>query len=357
MKALLGLGTLLAGLAGLAIGIGVGLRWVIADIVNWKTILALVALVAGLILTVLGVRRLTQGLRPVPRFLAGAALAILSIVLVWTSTPALIATNVPPSPASTAPIELGATGRGVQFTTDDGVLLWAWYVPPTDGKVVIVRHGAGSTASSVQPQAQVLVDHGYGVLLTDARGHGQSEGTAMDFGWHGDADTSAALDFLSEQPEVDEDLIAVVGMSMGGEEAIGAAGADQRVSAVVAEGATARTDSDKVWLIDAYGWRGRVQVGLEWLQYGLTELLSGTPRPTSLAEAAAAASPRPILMITGGAVPDEAGAAAHVATATDNVSVWAVPGAGHTQGLATSPEEWEQVVIDFLDRALTSAPR
>jgi hypothetical protein len=126
----------------------------------------------------------------------------------------------------------------------------------------------------------------------------------------------------------------------------------------VAEGATARTDQDKNWLIDAYGWRGRVQVGLEWLQYGLTELLSGSERPISLAEAAADASPRPILMITGGAVPDEALAAAHVrAVAGDNVSVWTVPGAGHTQGLAVSQKDWEQMVIGFLDQALTAAPR
>jgi pimeloyl-ACP methyl ester carboxylesterase len=32
----------------------------------------------------------------------------------------------------------------------------------------------------------VLAEHGYGVLLFDARGHGLSEGTAMDFGWYGD---------------------------------------------------------------------------------------------------------------------------------------------------------------------------
>jgi pimeloyl-ACP methyl ester carboxylesterase len=223
---------------------------------------------------------------------------------------------------------------------------------------VILRHGSGSDAYSVQSQARVLVDHGYGILMTDARGHGRSDGTAMDFGWHGDADTTAALDFLVGLPEVDENRIAVVGMSMGGEEAIGAAGSDERIAAVVAEGATARTDQDKNWLIDAYGWRGRVQVGLEWLQYGLTELLSGSERPISLAEAAADASPRPILMITGGAVPDEALAAAHVrAVAGDNVSVWTVPGAGHTQGLAVSQKDWEQMVIGFLDQALTAAPR
>jgi pimeloyl-ACP methyl ester carboxylesterase len=355
-RVLLGLGSLLAGLVGLVIGIGVGVRWVVADVITAKTILALVALIAGLILTVLGIRLLIRGLRPTARLLTASLIALASIVAVWTLTPAVIATNVPPSPGPTGSIDVGAEGRAVRFTTADGVTLWGWYVPPSEGKAVILRHGSGSTASAVVPHARVLVDHGYGVLLTDARGHGQSEGTAMDFGWHGDADTAAAVDFLVGQPEVDADRIAVVGMSMGGEEAIGAAGSDERIAAVVAEGATARTDQDKTWLIEAYGWRGRVQVGLEWLQYGFTELLSGSERPISLAEAAAGASPTPILMITGGSVPDEGQAAAHVqGAADDNVSVWTVPGAGHIQGLSVSPEEWEQVVIGFLDQALASA--
>jgi pimeloyl-ACP methyl ester carboxylesterase len=355
-RLLLGLGSLLAGLVGIVVGIGVGVRWVAADVITAKTILALGALLAGLILTVLGIRWLTRGLRPTTRFFSASLIALASIVFIWTFSPAVIATNVPPSPESTEPIDLGADGRGVRFTTADGVTLWGWYVPPPEGKVVILRHGAGSTASAVKSQARVLVEHGYGVLLTDARGHSRSEGTAMDFGWHGDADIAAAVDYLVGQTEVDANRIAVLGMSMGGEEAIGAAGSDERIAAVVAEGATARTDQDKTWLADVYGWRGRVQVGLERLQYRLTELVSGSERPISLAEAAAGASPRPILMITGGAMPDEGQAAAHVReTAGDNVSVWTVPGAGHIQGLTVAPEEWEQVVIGFLDQALTPA--
>jgi hypothetical protein len=350
-----GIAALLAGLVGLAVGIGIGARWAAAGVVTWQTVVSLVGLVAGLVLTVIGIHHLTEGLSRVARFFSVTALGLITIVLVWTLTPAVIATNVPPTAASTMAIDLGVSGDGVRFTTDDGLRLWGWYVPPTGGKVVILRHGAGSTADAVAPQARVLVEHGYGVLMTDARGHGRSEGTAMDFGWHGDSDLDAALDYLIEQPEVDEDRIAVLGLSMGGEEAIGAIGSDDRIAAVVAEGATARTDVDKKWLIEAYGWRGRVQVGLEWLQYGFTGLLAGSDKPISLAAAAAVAAPRPILMITGGQRPDEGQAAAHVKErAGGNVSVWTVPGAGHTRGLAVSPEEWEQTVIGFLDQALTS---
>jgi len=66
----------------------------------------------------------------------------------------------------------------------------------------------------------------------------------MDFGWYGEADVSAGVSYLAGRSDVDEGRIAVVGLSMGGEEAIGAAAA-RRIRAVVAEGATNRAFADR----------------------------------------------------------------------------------------------------------------
>lgn len=346
-----GIFALLLGLVGLTVGIGVGVRWLRAGVVTWQSMGAVAALFAGIALTVIGIRQVTRGMRPALRFTIGSLVVLVMALAVWTFTPAVIATNVPPTTGT--PIELAAGGREVNFNTSDGVRLWGWYVPPPNGKTVILRHGSGSTSSGLLGQASVLIANGYGVLLTDARGHGRSEGAAMDFGWHGDADIEAALDFLADQPEVDLSRIAVVGMSMGGEEAIGAAGSDDRIAAVVAEGATARTDADKVWLIDEYGWRGWIQVRLEWLQYGFTELLTEATKPPPLATLASLADPTPILLITCGSKADERKAADHIQSASPgNVSVWTVPDAGHVGGLAASPGGWEKTVIGFLDDAL-----
>lgn len=41
--------------------------------------------------------------------------------------------------------------------------------------------------------------------------------------------------------------------------------------------------------------------------------------------------------------------------APDRVSVWVVPGAGHTEGLATDPSGWESRVIAFLASTLGAA--
>jgi pimeloyl-ACP methyl ester carboxylesterase len=344
---------MLVGIAGLVVGIGIGLRWLRAGAIGWETVLGLVALAAGAVLVVMGLARIGHSLPIWARVALRTFLALSVALLVWTLTPAVIATNVPPITHGTGPGDFEIDAREVRFTAEDGTELFGWYVPPMEGKTAVLRHGSGSTASDVLPQARVLIDNGYGVLLTDARGHGSSGGTGMDFGWLGDADIAAAIDFLTTQPGVDPDRIVVVGLSMGGEEAIGAAAADGRIAAVVAEGASARTEADKAWLADVYGWRGWVQIRLEWVQYELTDLLTAASKPISLADAAAVASPRPILMITAGNVSDEANAARHVqATGGGNVSVWTVPGANHIGGLGVAPEEWEETVITFLDSAI-----
>ncbi|HEX6220647.1 MAG TPA: alpha/beta fold hydrolase [Acidimicrobiia bacterium] len=349
-----GVAALLFGVAGMTMGIGMGLRWLAAHVVTVSSVFAAAVFLLGVVVTAMGLARSTSQMRQPIRTVIGAAALLAVVVLVWTLAPAVIATNVPPTSHEATPADFGLVAEEVGFTTLDGVQLWAWYIPPTNGKVVILRHGAGSTASDVLAHAAVFARNLYGVLITDARGHGKSGGEAMDFGWYGDVDLEAAVSFLTGQPEVDPDRIAVVGLSMGGEEAIGAAGSDSRIAAVVAEGATARTDSDKQWLVDEYGWRGWIQVRLEWLQYAFTDLLTDAEKPVALVDAARSAVPRPIMLITAGDVAEEASAAQFIEFGPgDNVFVWTVPRSGHIQGLATAAEEWDDRVVGFLDSALS----
>jgi hypothetical protein len=131
---LLGVAALLAGLAGVVIGIGIGVRWVAAGVVTWQTILALFVLILGLILVVFGVRRLTRGLSRMAGFITGSLITLISIVLVWTFTPAVIGTFVPPPTNAASSIELGVEGGEARFTTADGVSLWGWYVARGEGR-------------------------------------------------------------------------------------------------------------------------------------------------------------------------------------------------------------------------------
>lgn len=340
---------------GLALGLGAGLPWLLDDGASPTASAGTAALLLGLCALVVGAVLLGRRL---PGWWRLLLLPWLLAIAVGTYALAIaVAVNhVAPTAVPDPPAALAA-GSEVTMTTAEGVRLAGWYLPGTNRAAVVVRHGAGSQRFDAAAQAEVLHRHGYGVLLVDARGHGRSEGRAMDLGWHGEADTAAALDLLVGRPEVDPGRIAVLGLSMGGEEALGAAGADPRVRAVVAEGATGRTAADRAWLPQEYGAAGAVQQQLDRVTYGLVDLLSGTSPPASLAESVRSSAPVPVLLIAAGQVPDEALVAQRLQAASPGtVTVWVADGAGHTGALATDAAQWQGRVLALLDAALVGEP-
>lgn len=260
-----------------------------------------------------------------------------------------------PRPA-TGSLPSGAVA--VVMTAADGTELAGWYLPSRNGAAVVLRHGAGSHAGDTVDHARMLHDAGYGVLATDARGHGASAGQAMDLGWYGESDIGAAVDHLLGRTEVTPARIGVVGLSMGGEEAIGAAGVDDRICAVVAEGATGRTAQDKRWLADEYGAAGVVQGWLDAVTYRLIDLLVQPAPPASLAASIDAAEGTAFLLIAAGDVRDEQLVAERLEKLDpDAITVWTVAGAPHVGGLRQAPEEWVLRVTSFLDPAFDGCER
>lgn len=343
-------GAVVLGLVGIVVGVGIGLPHLAKGGPGVVAVTGLVALVAGLVLYVTAGARLVRGRGRAVRAGVPVGLVVVAALALLTLGQAIAVTNVPRTEVGRpSPADRGLAHRSVRIPAADGPVLAGWFVPGVNGAAVVLRHGAGSTRSSVVEEAAVLARHGYSVLLMDARGHGESTGRAMDFGWFGDADIRAGIDFVVGQPEV-TGAVGVLGMSMGGEEAVGAAAADDRIAAVVAEGASGRVAADKRWMRDAYGWQGRAQQWVDVVTYGAVDLLTAADPPITLRAAVAAAAPRPVLLIAAGEDPDEADAASWIAGgAPTSVTVWVVPGAGHTAGLATRPEEWERRVVAFLD--------
>ena len=346
----------MAGITGTVTGAGVASAHLAKAGPDAAAVAAAVVLVTGIVLLVWGAAALVRAVPGWWRLLAvPAAIALLWFVL-FPLTVAVYATNLPPGPLGSAtPATYGLAYQNVAFRTADGVRLSAWYIPSRNGAAVVLLPGSGSTRTAVLGQAAVLARHGYGTLLLDTRGHGLSGGHAMDFGWWGDRDIAAAVSFLARQPAVHPGRIGLVGESMGGEQALAAIGADPRIRAVVAEGATGQQLADRGWL--PHGTDGVLQRGMEWVQYTAAGLISGAPRPMSIPDALRAAVPRPVLIIAAGAVADEPIAARWFQAASPGtVHVWVVPHAGHTQGLATAPRAWETHVISFLHAALAPAP-
>lgn len=349
---------LLLGLVALATGAGLGPRHYAEVGLSATAVGGLVLLGVGVALVIWSTTRILAPIRR--RWWVPVTLLVLVATFLssWTLGQAVAAVYAPrPELGGRTPSDLGVAFSDVTFPSSDGVELAGWYVPTRNGAAVAMMHGAGSTRSAELEHAAVLAEHGYGVLLFDARGHGESGGRSMDFGWFGEADASGAVDFLADAPGVAAGRIALVGTSMGGEQAIGAAGADSRVAAVVAEGATHRVAADRGYLETAYGARGAVQQRIDAVTYWFTDMLSDAPRPLPLRDSVSIATsrrePTAFLLIAAGERRDEALAADRVGQRGHGlVETWTVPGADHTQALETAPEEWEERVLGFLEGSL-----
>ncbi|WP_324651838.1 alpha/beta hydrolase [Georgenia sp. H159] len=346
-RALNAVGLVVLGVALTSVSLGVGLPHLAEPGVRAGDVVGLVSLVVGggaLLAGTVGVVRATPGWW---RLVVAPALVVAVLAGGYVLAVPLAAAVPARSPVQRSP---AVAADEVIVPTVDGVELAGWFASARGRAAVVLLPGAGSSRDAVVDHLAVLHDGGYHVLALDPRGHGASTGRGMDWGWYGEADVTAAVDYLTGREDVDADRIAVVGLSMGGEQAIGAAGADERIRGVVAEGVTARTARDLHWLSDVYGWRGAVTEALEHARTAVADLVSPAHQPPPLRQAAAAAAPRPVLLITAGAVPDEQHAAADIQAASpDNVTVWTVPGADHVAGLRTDPQAWTAQVLHYLD--------
>ena len=74
--------------------------------------------------------------------------------------------------------------QDVAINAADGVVLKGWFVHPRDynGNAVILLHGITDNREGVAGYAHLLLEHGYAVLLPDARRHGESGGELATYG-------------------------------------------------------------------------------------------------------------------------------------------------------------------------------
>lgn len=348
-----GVVTVVFGTVGTITGAGIGGVHVAKVGATPVAIAGLCALVCGLVLLVSGGVAVTRSLRGWWRLLAiPGALGLLVFVL-YPLTVAVNATHRPGTPLGDAvPSDHGLAYEDVVVPATDGTRLSGWYVPSRSGAAVVVLHGAGSTRSAVLRHGTILARRGYGVLMLDTRGHGLSEGRAMDLGWYAQADVDAAVSFLATRPDVERGRIGAVGLSMGGEQAIAAAGSDPRIRIVIAEGVTGMQAADHGWLPG--GVNGVIERGLEWVLYEAADLMTDASKPMPLRDAIGARTP--ILLIAGAATTDEADAGRWFRDASPGtVELWIVAGSGHIGALETDPDGWETRVTSTLDAALGGA--
>ena len=317
----------------------------------------LLAIPAGLVLFGLGIVTLWRSRRTDDsrwrRYLRRTLLFLAGIVAVYLVMFPLSFSYVVTHTARgvVPPAELGTGYEEVSFTTSDGLTLEGWYIPSKNRAAVIAFPGRKGS----QRPARMLARHGYGVLLFDRRGEGESDGDPNIFGWKGERDVHAAVEYLQQRPDVDATRIGGIGLSVGGEMMIEAAAESDGLKAVVSEGAGIRSMRESLAIP---GMRKRIEGSLVHavVTPAIAVFSNGMP-PPSLEDLAADIAPTPVFFIY--AVPGQGGEAEltevfHEA-AREPKQIWRVPGAEHTGGVEAQPAEYERRVIAFFDDALLDA--
>ncbi len=106
-------------------------------------------------------------------------------------------------PIDRTPAAWGLAYDEVMFLTVDGLRLRGWYVPSGNGATIILLHGKDDSRLDRMDESAVLARHGYGLLLYDQRGHGQSQGDLTTLGYREAQDVSAAVAYLRARAGVD----------------------------------------------------------------------------------------------------------------------------------------------------------
>ncbi len=120
-------------------------------------------------------------------------------------------------PVGAPPPDLRATV--VHFPSDSQATIAAWYgAPPPGGPTVVLSHGVRGSRKQLSERAQFIRDAGYGVLLYDAQGHGESIGSNITFGFLEAHDAEAAVKFVRDRNP--NSRVGFIGPSLGGASAL-----------------------------------------------------------------------------------------------------------------------------------------
>jgi len=127
--------------------------------------------------------------------------------------------DMPSRELADTPEQIGLDFETVEFITDDGVKLHAWFVPADEPRgTLLFFHGNAGNISHRLDSLWIFHSLGLDTLILDYRGYGRSEGEPSEQGTYLDAD--AALRYLQKQRGVAAEDIIIFGRSLGA--AIGA---------------------------------------------------------------------------------------------------------------------------------------
>jgi uncharacterized protein len=315
----------------------------------------LLSMLAGIALLGLGLVTLWRTRRPNDalwrRSLRWAAIGAASLVggffVLYPLGYAYVGTHVARPPVDDIDLGIGNV-EDVELETSDGLTLKGSYAPSRNGAAVVVAFGRKGT----QDPARMLARHGYGVLIFDRRGEGESDGDPNPYAWDGgEKDLLAAIEFLKTRPDVEPGRIGGIGLSVGGETFLQTAARSDDLQAVVSEGATARSGGE----LDSVPGSPLSQVAFNLVVTAGTAVFSNASPPEHLIDQVDEIAPRAMFLIYAPGVDngdEERFNRAYYREAGRPKAIWGASEAGHVGAQDARPREYERRVVRFFDNAL-----
>lgn len=239
--------------------------------------------------------------------------------------------------------------------TPDGLTLRASYIPAAQKsqRVVILAHGINHAREQMIPYARLFHDHGFNVLMPDARAQGESDGHRIGFGWPDRKDYLGWVNKVIGELGTDVKIV-LMGFSMGAATVLAAAGEHlpQNVKAVVADSGFASIyQMAKTTLRRDYHLPANIIVPIaDWLSRWRTGSRLSQERVDEQLKQAMV----PVLIIHG--EDDQVVPVKHAKVLYDAIrgpkQSYIVPHAEHIQAYAHDPERYQQVLADFLAQYL-----
>jgi uncharacterized protein len=249
------------------------------------------------------------------------------------------------------PASYGLVYSSVRIPSPEGFTLAAWYIPSHNGGAVVMLHGYGANRLEMMDRAAVLGKQGFGVLLYDLRGHGESGGSMRALGWPDTRDLQAVINFLQLQTGIDRFRIGAFGFSIGGQVVVRTAAEDSRIRAILVDDpAYTRVEDIPPMASWQENFETRVVTPLD---LHLISRRTGIEMKTGTVEAIAKLSPRPLFLISSGQSEMSRILENHFfSQAGEPKEIWVIPEAGHGGTFAARPEEYADRIIRFFSQWL-----
>lgn len=243
--------------------------------------------------------------------------------------------------------------RRVAVSSRTGMVLTAWVSEPASlPATVILCHGVWTNHKEMVPRCVELRKLGYGVVLFDFSGHGESEGNTTTMGYREMLDLLGVVDWAAARPKLGR--LAVWGNSMGGSVAVMAAALDERLEAVIADSpfgllrenvgrAFKRITGLPPWLfVGSVVWLGQRLVGHRMDHVRPVEIVS-TMKSI------------PLMVVQSGRdsiVSAESTQKLFKAASSKDKHLWVIEHADHVEGFHLRREEYLAKISDFLRHSL-----